>query len=63
MAVKVVSLTCLLRAAWISLSATFQPVISSLDINCSATKDTNYKTNAGKSVSNLVSASLKFKYP
>ena len=48
MAVKVVSLTCLLRAAWISLSATFQPVISSLDINCSATKDTNYKTNAAK---------------
>ena len=47
MATKV-SLTCLLRAAWISLSATFQPVISSLDISCSATNDTNYKTKEVK---------------
>lgn len=62
MSIKVVSLTCLLRAEWISLSATFQPVISSLDINCSATKDTNYKRNAAKSVINLVRASLQFKY-
>ena len=63
MSIKVVSLTCLLRAEWISLSATFQPVISSLDINCSATKDTNYKRNAAKSVIYLVRASLQFKYP
>ena len=63
MSIKVVSLTCLLRAEWISLSATFQPVISSLDINCSATKDTNYKRNAAKSVINLERASLQFKYP
>ena len=31
-----------------TLSATFQPVMSSLDIDCSATKDSSYKTNTAE---------------